>query len=112
MMRVLTIALLFTVALPGQVFGIETRVNSDASSAYQGYSACAAAPDGRLLVVWEDARSGGNDIYMQRFSRDGSPLGANVRVNDSISPEQYSPAVVADPTGVFWVVWQDFRASG
>lgn len=87
-------------------------MNSDASGAYQGYSACAAGPDGRLLVVWEDARSGGNDIYMQRFSRDGSPLGTNVRVNDSISPEQFAPSVAADPTGVFWVVWQDFRASG
>ncbi len=104
--------LLFCIGSATALADGEWRLNSDVSGAYQGYAASASAPDGRTLAVWEDARTGGNDIYMQRLSRDGTFLGTNVRVNDSLSPEQFAPAVAADPTGVFWVVWQDFRASG
>lgn len=110
--RLLRPVLLLCLCAPGAWAAGEVRLNTDVSGAYQGYAASAAAPDGRILAVWEDARLGGNDIYMQRFARDLTSLGTNVRVNDSVLPEQFAPAVACDPTGVFWVVWQDFRATG
>jgi hypothetical protein len=88
------------------------KINSDAGVAYQGYSACATARDGSFAVVWEDARNGGNDIYLQRFDAAGGRLGDNYRVNDTALPEQYAPAIAIDPTGEVWIVWQDFRTSG
>lgn len=99
---------------PGQAESdlIEFKVNTDGGSSYQGYSSCATALDGRFVVVWEDSRNNGNDIFMQRFDALGDRQSGNSRVNDSLTPAQFAPAVTVDPTGVIWVAWQDYRVSG
>lgn len=114
MSRVSITAVLILVLWPGQAQTgtVEFKVNTDGGLTYQGYSSCATADDGRFVVVWEDARNNGNDIFMQRFDAQGERLDGNTRVNDSLTPEQFAPVVAVDPTGVIWVVWQDYRASG
>lgn len=90
----------------------ELQVNTDAGTAYQGYSACATDALGSVFVVWEDGRNGGVDIFLQRFDRAGARLGMNVRVNSVTAPDQYAPSVACDAAGNGWIAWQDFRASG
>jgi len=38
--------------------------------------------NGNFIIAWTDHRNGSSDIYAQRYSSDGTPLGNNFRVND------------------------------
>jgi len=66
------------------------------------------------LVVWADARNEptrGADVYAQRVSAAGSPLGSNFRVvGTDATSEDRAPAVVwNDTTRQYMVVWEDGR---
>jgi len=67
---------------------------------------------GNFVVVWIDERNGNRDIYFQRFTSTGTPLGANTIVNnDATNADQISPSISMDATGNFVIAWQDFRNS-
>lgn len=71
--------------------------------------AVSSGHNGEFVVVWEDTRSGSN-IYLRRFDSSGSPLGSSLKVNDDAGERLHlSPDVSVDTSGIFVVVWEDFR---
>lgn len=86
-------------------------VNDDAGYAEQNHPRIAVSGDGGFIIVWTDKRNGPSDIFLQKYDPAGSPVGANVRVNDdSGTGYQHQPAVAVDLTGFYAVVWNDYRA--
>src|SRR5262249_46276708 len=63
-----------------------------------------------FVVVWESASQDGSSygVYGQRFTSAPKPLklGAEFRVNEATAGAQRYPAVAADGSGNFIVVWQ------
>jgi len=88
------------------------RLNSDTGilgSAAQGKVVSAKAPDGSVVVAWEDWRNGNADIYFSLFGPSGTPIVQDARANrDSTVGDQISPWVAFGP-GVFAVAWEDRR---
>jgi len=86
--------------------GGEFRVNTYTTGA-QGSPAVAADGAGNFLVVWSGQGAGDNaGIFGQRYNSAGTPLGTEFRVNTYTSGAQDFPAVAADTTGSFVVVWE------
>jgi hypothetical protein len=99
-----------TLAMPVRADRQDFLVNDDGSTADQFQPRIAVTPDKGFVVVWTDTRNGQNDIYLQRYTNAGALIGANVLVNsDSGVNYQAGPAVAADYSGRFSVVWQDYR---
>ncbi|MBX3412470.1 MAG: hypothetical protein KF708_07270 [Pirellulales bacterium] len=105
---------------------IEFPVNSTVPGAQRtgGSRTVAVDADGDFVVVWTsygqdgDASSQGN-IYVQRFTRDGVPLGGEFRVNSAAGGDQSfsvghqnAPSIAIDADGDFIVVWSGFGRDG
>jgi hypothetical protein len=72
--------------------------------------AIAATVSGGAIFVWQDSRSGTNDIFAQRVDASGAPLWT--AYGESICTaigEQVNPAIVLDGSGGAVIVWQDGR---
>jgi hypothetical protein len=114
MCRRLLLAFLFlaTARLGAQPVGIEFRINTYTTND-QGVPAVAAAPDGSFVVAWQSyfqASAGSKeDIFAQRFSATGAPLGSEFRVNNTSAYNQVAPAVAVDAHGNFVVVWRSYE---
>ena len=95
----------------GTVQGANFKVNDDEGTATQYRPYVAADPEMNFVIVWIDKRESNEwDIYAQRYSGDGLPLGANFKVNDDTGDiEQEHPSVAVDSLGNFVVVWADKR---
>src|SRR5215217_968890 len=102
---------------------VERRVNitpsTSTANGYDRYSSVAALDDGGWLVTWTRNVSGSDEeIFVQRFDRDGNPtLRSNgtevdIRVNtSSIGQQQYSKVTTLEDGG--WVVtWVDTYLRG
>jgi hypothetical protein len=95
----------------GSPLGVNFMVNDDGGSENQEEPAVAIADDGGFVIAWEDRRDGGRDIFMQRFSADGTPQGANTKVNDDMgTSSKNSPDVSIDGDGNFVIAWEDNRS--
>jgi len=68
-----------------------------------------AFPDSSFIVVWLDTQTG-NNIYGQRFSFSGAPVGSSFKVNDSQIGIRLSPSVAAKSDGSFVITWEDYRS--
>ncbi len=65
-------------------------------------------PDGGFVVSWLDQRTAGLDVYMQRYSASGSPVGLNVKVNEDVTcPDHRLVDMACDSSGNFIIVWHD-----
>ncbi len=85
-------------------------INDDASHTAQNNPRIAVAGDGGFVIVWTDQRNGSNDIFLQRFDTDGAAIGQNRQVNDdATSAYQRDPAIGVDLSGLYSVVWTDYR---
>ncbi len=64
--------------------------------------------NGGVIVVWEDWRSGNQDIYTQKISADGKPIWNQngIPVYDG-KGDQYDPTLVSDGEGGAIFVWWD-----
>lgn len=102
--------------------GTEFRVNTT-TRRDQTNPAVAVDASSSFVVVWTSDQSGiggtgssRQDVYGQRFSSIGSPLGAEFRINRSILQDQYDPDVATDASGNFVVVYtseeQDDNTNG
>jgi hypothetical protein len=94
----------------GNPSGLPFRVNSDTASSLQRVSSLDLFADGRVLVAWEDERSGRPDIYSAILAPDGAPAGANRRLNDDAAgvTSQYYAAASAGRSRAL-VTWTDGR---
>ncbi|MBL7073770.1 T9SS type A sorting domain-containing protein [candidate division KSB1 bacterium] len=71
-----------------------------------------AAPD-RIIIAWEDYRSGAADIYAQELNENGMGLwGENGAVVCDYHNHQVDPILVTDYAGGAIVLWEDLRSSG
>jgi hypothetical protein len=78
------------------------------STGSQNYPAVAFDNDSTYLVVWQDDRSGTNDIYGARVTASGNVLDPpGIAISTATSRQQF-PSVAADGTN-FLVVWSDER---
>ncbi|MFN8375765.1 MAG: hypothetical protein U0694_23195 [Anaerolineae bacterium] len=74
-----------------------TRLNN------QNYSSIATTTGGDFVVVWQQDTSGsGGQIYGQRFTQTGTPIGTEFLV----SAAGYRPEVDSGSLGAFVVVWR------
>ncbi|MBF2001877.1 MAG: hypothetical protein IGS38_14265 [Synechococcales cyanobacterium M58_A2018_015] len=89
----------------GNPVGIELQVNTQ-TTGDQLHPSVAMDNAGNFVVAWQSER-GSSDIYAQRFSAAGSPLGDEFRVNIATGGDQTTPAVDMDANGNFTVVWAD-----
>jgi hypothetical protein len=88
----------------GTPLGAEFRVNT-ATVFDQSVPSVASDPDGNFVVVWQGSNPVFLDIFAQRFSSSGVPLGGPSRVNTYLSGNQIYPAVSTDPAGNYVVTW-------
>ena len=86
--------------------------NDDSTFAYITYPDVVFAPDGTLVAVWRDQRSGDSngDIYFAVSTDFGDSWSTNTRVDHAASGFDASwPVVVASSSGKLYVLWQDYR---
>jgi YD repeat-containing protein len=96
----------------GTPCGSETRINTTVGGSQQ-HAAVALAADGRGVVVWDGVGSGDLDgVFLQRFAVDGSPVGAEMRVNTTVTDQQAYPSVAMTPAGAFVVTWSSRHQDG
>ncbi len=73
----------------------------------------AMAPNGSFVIVWDESSGGTSDaaVVMQRYSAQGTPLGAPFTPTDSVGvwANQVTPAVAISPFGDMVVAWIDRR---
>jgi len=94
----------------GSVLGANFKVNDDMFSSSQDDASICTDGSGNFVVIWVDGRTDEGDIYAQRYSSDGTPLGTNIKVNDDEgTAEQKRPAVSIENSGNFVITWVDER---
>lgn len=104
------VLLAVAVSMPVRSDVTDFLVNDDGGSAQQSSPRIAVAGDGTFVVAWADRREGNSDIYLQRYDAFGNPLGGNFRINDdSTGAHQSEPSIAVDLSGLFSLVWKDFR---
>jgi hypothetical protein len=91
--------------------GSNFKVNDDYGTAVQNFPAIAIDSSGKFIIIWEDHRFDlGGDIYLQRYSSSGTPVGSNLMVNDDGgTTNQIQPTVAMNGSGNSVVTWQDLR---
>jgi hypothetical protein len=97
----------------GTVLGTNYKVNDDSGQNYAFTPSVAANSDGSFVIAWADFRSQScYEIYAQRFSADGTPLGSNFKVNYLSACMNFGPVVVCKQNGDFIITWADADEGG
>jgi hypothetical protein len=100
-------------ASSGAPLGPEFRVNTFTTNS-QSQPAVASDSSGNFVVVWtsdfQDGASGG--VFGQVFARSGAPVGPEFQLNAYTTNSQGYPAVAADASGNFVVVWTSYFQDG
>lgn len=64
--------------------------------------------DGGFIAVWEDWRSGNQDIYAEKINANGDSIWKENGIPvHTIEGDQYDPAIISDNDGGVIVVWWD-----
>lgn len=72
--------------------------------------AMAADGSGGVMITWQDARSGNNDIYAQHIDGSGTmSFAANGMAVNSNTGSQINPQVIALSGTEFGISWEDYR---
>jgi hypothetical protein len=94
----------------GTLLGVNFKVNDDAGDTEQVSPAIAIDSSGNFIIIWQDNRNGDWDIYLQRYLSDGTPIGSNIKVLDSLFIDfQSEPSLSSDDVGNFIIAWKDKR---
>ncbi|MBN1347887.1 T9SS type A sorting domain-containing protein [candidate division KSB1 bacterium] len=96
-------------AANGEPIGSDFKVNSNTSSTNETDPAIAMTGAGDFVVCWTDLRNSRYDIYAQRYSAEGSPVGSNFQVNDVASYSRRNSDIDMNQAGQFVIAWQDAR---
>jgi hypothetical protein len=92
----------------GSAIGVELQANLY-SMGNQQLPTIAKAADGAFVVVWESEGQNGSAVGLagRRFDSNGAPQGGELAIFDTFAESQKSgPAVAADSTDDFVLVWQ------
>jgi hypothetical protein len=100
-------------AAGGTPLGPEFRVNTHTTDSQTAPSVAVDASGG-FVVTWQSYIQDGSNfgIYGQRYSSLGVPLGSEFPVNSYTTNYQEMPAVAADPSGNFVIVWSSLGQDG
>lgn len=100
-------------AAVGDAAGGELQVNTT-TLLNQENPAVVINAAGDFEVVWEgiDSDTGDYGIYAQRFTADGTPVGGETQINNTLLNDQSSPQTAMDADGRFVVVWDDVDQNG
>jgi hypothetical protein len=100
-------------AASGAPLGPEFLVNTYTTT-HQRAPDVAADPSGNFVVVWSSYTQDGSNygVFGQRYASSGAPLGPEFRHNTYTTSTQLRPAVTADASGNFVVVWRSFGQDG
>lgn len=97
----------------GSPLGGEFRVNTTTAGA-QLYPCVGVAPNGAFVVVWHTygipQNEGATGTYAQLYAADGSPCGAELRLDTATTGQATSIGVANDAS--FIVTWQAFGPDG
>ncbi len=108
-----SVALLLTLAGPALAqWSSDPTVNLPICTDPHNQVGVAIASDGAggAIFVWQDSRSGNNDIYAQRVDATGVPKWTtNGIAVCATAGDQLGPSIVADGAGGAIVAWQDSR---
>jgi hypothetical protein len=100
----------------GSRFGGEFVVNTVPSGKYD--AAVTALSDGRFVVSWYDANTGGGadtsggSVKARIFDATGARLGGEFLVNTTTANGQQAPAITALADGKFAIAWTDYSGTG
>lgn len=104
----------FSVAVPiAQESQVNTSTTQNQSTFRETGDAVASDGEGNYVVVWSGfgnlpGQSDVQGIFMQRYDRNGNPLGDEVRVNTIVSGTQSHASVAMDADGDFVVSWSSY----
>jgi hypothetical protein len=98
------------VTLNSVIADFQVNENTGTNGANQSTPSIATDGSGNYIITWRDSRNGDDDIYVQRYSSDGTPVGSNFKVNDDTeNAGQRDPSIAADVSGNFIITWRDTR---
>jgi BNR repeat-like domain len=97
----------------GRTWSKETRIDvAKAKVARASLPTLAADPSGHVFVVWQDARHGGWDIYLNRssdFGKTWRPDGLRLNAGPPGEAEAQLAQIALDGKGTVAVAWQEDR---
>ena len=101
----------------GDPVGPEFRVNTYTTGFQYRPAVSAAANPDNFVVVWQDGTvpgggQPGRGVFGQRYATVGVPLGPEFQVETYTTGFQGAPAVVAQPSGSYVVVWHSDGQDG
>lgn len=87
---------------------------------YVGAPSAAVAPDGSIIVTWEQTAPEKNnhrapslyDIWAKRLDRFGKPVGKEFMVNSTVQNYQHTPLIGLLENGVFIITWYSIGQDG
>ncbi len=85
------------------------RINDDGSNFDHFYASVTSNYNGNFTAVWTDGRNSSFDIFAQRYSNTGNPLGQNFCINNDTAGTQWYPVISSDSIGNCAVAWMDYR---
>lgn len=97
----------------GNALGAAFRLNTQTVGT-QISPSVAAFDDGSFVAVWNDDNQdgSGSGVYGRRIASDGTPMGAEFRVNTTTAGSQAFASVAASSSGAFVVTWLDDTQDG
>ena len=81
----------------------------------QGVRDIAVDGNGQYIITWDSNPSNdgiARDVYIRRFAADGTPLGDEVRANETTASTQWLPVVVFGKAGRYFVAWASLDQDG
>ncbi|MBD3884310.1 cadherin domain-containing protein [Phormidium tenue FACHB-886] len=87
----------------------------DTTTERRSTRAVAMAPTGEFIVTWASVGQGGDTplrggIYAQRYSKDGTKVGDEFRVDVTDGVNQRAPSIAVDGSGNFVITWSAFNS--
>ncbi len=86
-------------------------VNDDSAKVYYSGPAVSELGDDNFIVVWQDTRNDGYDIYARRIDGSGGTPDSSFKVNDDLGSSSYHAAAVND-SGTFLIAWSNYSPEG
>jgi hypothetical protein len=92
----------------GKLLGDEFQVNTT-TVGNQTNPSVAMDAAGNFVVSWRGPGPDQEDIFAQRFDRNGHPIGSEFCVNTDPNGRDFRPKVAMSKIGIFVIVWENHR---